>query len=83
MLAGGVLGILLTAGGVYFAMKTFAPPELSEVEKNEAEVPEGLTPKKGEDAMTADEEEPADLAKNPNRRYQNTLSSGNEGRYSI
>jgi hypothetical protein len=58
MLAGGVLGILLTAGGVYFAMQTFAPPELAEVEKPEAEIPEGLTPKKGEDAMTAPEEEP-------------------------
>jgi hypothetical protein len=59
MLAGGVLGILLTAGGVYFAMQTFAPPELAKVEKPETEVPEGLTPKKGEDAMTAPEEEPA------------------------
>ena len=48
MLAGGVLGILLTAGGIYFAIQTFAPPELAEVEKTKTEVPEGLTPKKEE-----------------------------------
>ncbi len=59
MLAGGALGILLTAGGVYFAMQTFAPPELAEVEKTEAEVPEGLTPQKGEGEMPAPKEEPA------------------------
>jgi hypothetical protein len=76
MLAGGVLGILLTAGGVYFAMKTFAPPELSEVEKNEAEVPEGLTPKKGEDAMTADEEEPADPPKARTEDTKTPLAPG-------
>ena len=48
MLAGGVLGILLTAGGIYFAIQTFAPPELVEAEKTITEVPEGLTPKKEE-----------------------------------
>ncbi|MEK9628197.1 MAG: hypothetical protein VW455_04190, partial [Nitrospinota bacterium] len=57
MLAGGALGILLTAGGVYFAMQTFAPPELAEVEKTEEAVPEGLTPKKDESKMPAPEEE--------------------------
>ena len=57
MLAGGALGILLTAGGVYFAMQTFSPPELSEVEKMEAEVPEGLTPKKDENKMPEPKEE--------------------------
>jgi hypothetical protein len=45
MLAGGVLGLLVTAGGGYFAWKTFAPPELTELEKPATEVPEGLTPK--------------------------------------
>ena len=45
MLAGGVLGLLVTAGGGYFAWKTFAPPELTELEKPTTEVPEGLTPK--------------------------------------
>ncbi|MBT5375984.1 MAG: hypothetical protein HOL15_04140, partial [Nitrospinaceae bacterium] len=44
MLAGGVLGLLVTAGGGYFAWKTFAPSELTEVAKVETEVPEGLTP---------------------------------------
>ena len=59
MLAGGVLGILLTAGGAYFAMQTFAPPELAEVEKTEAEVPEGLTPKKDESEIPAPEDDAA------------------------
>ena len=59
MLAGGVLGILLTAGGAYFAMQTFAPPELAEVEKTEAEVPEGLTPKNDENKISPPEEEAA------------------------
>ena len=47
----------MTAGGVYFAMQTFAPPELAEVEKTEAEVPEGLTPKKDESKMPEPKEE--------------------------
>ncbi len=45
MLAGGVLGLLATAGGAYFAWQIFAPPELTEIAKPEAEVPKGLTPK--------------------------------------
>ncbi len=49
MLAGGVLGLLVTAGGAYFAWKTFAPPELAEVTKPQAQVPEGLTPKPGKE----------------------------------
>ncbi|MBT5261555.1 MAG: hypothetical protein HOL84_11945, partial [Nitrospina sp.] len=45
MLAGGVLGLFVTAGGAYFAWQTFAPPELTEIAKPATEVPEGLTPK--------------------------------------
>ena len=71
MLAGGLLGILLTGGGVYFAMQTFAPPGIAEVEKPEAEVPEGLTPEKGEGAMTAPEEEPAAPQKNQTEETKN------------
>ena len=59
MLAGGVLGLLVTAGGAYFAWQTFAPPELTEVAKPEAEVPEGMTPKPDkEEASAAPEEKP-------------------------
>ena len=57
MLAGGVLGILLTAGGIYFAIQTFAPPELVEVEKTKTEVPEGLTPNKEESKTPVPEKE--------------------------
>ena len=57
MLIGGALGVLLTAGGIYFAMQTFSPPELSEVEKNKNEVPEGLTPKKDENKIPEPEKE--------------------------
>ena len=57
ILAGGALGILLTGGGVYFAMQTFAPPELTEVEKTEEVIPEGLTPKKDESKMPEPKEE--------------------------
>jgi hypothetical protein len=55
-LAGGVLGLLVTAGGAYFAWQTFAPPELTEVSKPEAEVPDGLTPKPGKDKEPAADE---------------------------
>ena len=58
MLAGGVLGIVLTAGGIYFAIQTFAPPELVEAEKTKTEVPEGLTPKKEESKTPVPEKEP-------------------------
>jgi hypothetical protein len=57
MLAGGVLGLLVTAGGAYFAWQTFVPPELTEVSKPEAEVPDGLTPKPGKDKEPAKAEE--------------------------
>ena len=53
MLAGGVLGLLVTAGGAYFAWQTFMPPELTEVTKPEAEVPEGLTPKPDKEQVPA------------------------------
>jgi len=57
MLAGGVLGLLVTAGGTYFAWQTFAPPELTEIAKPEAEVPEGLTPKPDKEQAPAVPEE--------------------------
>ena len=53
MLAGGVLGLLVTAGGAYFAWQTFMPPELTEVAKPQAEVPEGLTPKPDDEQVPA------------------------------
>ncbi|MED5352858.1 MAG: hypothetical protein VX429_00380, partial [Nitrospinota bacterium] len=58
-----VLGILLTAGGIYFAIQTFAPSELAEVEKTKTEVPEGLTPKKEESKTSAPEKESIDSEK--------------------
>ena len=57
MLAGGVLGLLVTAGGAYFAWQTFMPPELTEVAKPEAKVPEGLTPKPDKEQVPAAPEE--------------------------
>jgi hypothetical protein len=57
MLAGGVLGLLVTAGGAYFAWQTFMPPELTAVAKPEAEVPEGLTPKPDKEQVLAAPEE--------------------------
>jgi predicted Zn finger-like uncharacterized protein len=45
VLGGGVLAILLTAGGAYFALQTLAPPELTDMAKSSSEVPEGLQPK--------------------------------------
>jgi hypothetical protein len=57
MLAGGVLGLLVTAGGAYFAWQTFMPPELTEVTKPEAEVPKGLTPKPDKEQVLGASEE--------------------------
>jgi predicted Zn finger-like uncharacterized protein len=45
VLGGGVLAILLTAGGAYFALQTLAPSELTDMAKSPSEVPEGLQPK--------------------------------------
>ena len=41
----GVLAVLLTGGGAYFALQTLAPPELTQMTKKTSEVPEGLKPK--------------------------------------
>ncbi len=57
MLAGGVLGLLVTVGGAYFAWQTFAPSELTEVAKPESKVPEGLTPKPDKEQAPAAQEE--------------------------
>ena len=66
MLAGGVLGLLVTAGGAYFTWQTFAPPELTETAKPEVEVPEGLTPKPDkEQAPAVPEKEPAKAETKP------------------
>ena len=45
ILAGSVAALFLTAGGVYFALQTLAPPELTQMGKENAAVPDGLTPK--------------------------------------
>ncbi|GJL77396.1 MAG: hypothetical protein NPINA01_03850 [Nitrospinaceae bacterium] len=44
ILGGGVLAVLLTGGGVYFALQTLAPPELVQMGKNKSQVPEALKP---------------------------------------
>ena len=44
ILGGSVLAILLTGGGAYFALQTLAPPELTQMGKNESQVPDGLKP---------------------------------------
>ena len=43
-LGGGVLAILLTGVGIYFAFQTLAPSELTQMTKNLSEVPAGLKP---------------------------------------
>ncbi len=45
VLGGGVLAVLLTGGGAYFALQTLAPPELTQMTKTTSVVPEGLKPK--------------------------------------
>ncbi len=57
ILTGSVAAVLLTAGGVYFGLQTLAPPELTEMGKDSAAVPEGLTPKT--DAAFTDPGDPA------------------------
>ena len=76
MLAGGVLGLLVTAGGAYFAWQTFAPPELTEVAKPEAEVPDGLTPKPDKEQVPAKQDEAAD--KKEPKAQQETKSEPSE-----
>ena len=70
MLAGGVLGLLVTAGGAYFAWQTFMPPELTEVTKPEAEVPEGLTPKPDKEQVPAAPEEASGKAETKPKKVE-------------
>ncbi len=45
VLGGGVLAVLLTGGGIYFALQTLAPPELTQMGKTKSEIPDGLKSK--------------------------------------
>jgi len=45
VIAGVVTSLLLIVGGVYFAIETFAPEELTDIQVADTIVPEGLTPK--------------------------------------
>jgi predicted Zn finger-like uncharacterized protein len=56
IMAGSLMAILLTAGGVYFTLQTFAPAELAELEKAETLVPEGLTPNESGEAPPVPEQ---------------------------
>ncbi len=58
ILAGSVVALLLTAGGGYFVLQTLAPSELTQMGKESAAVPDGLTPKT--DAALTDPAETAD-----------------------
>jgi predicted Zn finger-like uncharacterized protein len=60
VLGGGVLAVLLTAGGVYFALQTLAPSELTEMAKNPSEIPEGLQPKDVQENKSEAPPAPAD-----------------------
>jgi predicted Zn finger-like uncharacterized protein len=45
VIGGAMVVFLLLAGSVYFTLQTFAPGELTDIQKAETEVPEGLTPR--------------------------------------
>ena len=76
MLAGGVLGLLVTAGGAYFAWQTFAPPELTEIAKPETEVPEGLTPKPDKEQAPAVPEEKSAKAETKPQEPEKSAKNG-------
>ena len=59
MLVGGILGLLVTIGGAYFAYQTFAPPELAELKKTPSQVPEGMTPKPNKEQIPSTPEKSA------------------------
>ena len=44
ILGGGILAVLLTGGGMYFALQTLAPPELTQMGKTQSAIPEDLKP---------------------------------------
>jgi predicted Zn finger-like uncharacterized protein len=58
IMAGSLMAILLTAGGVYFTLQTFAPTKITGLDKAETPVPEGLTPNESAETPSASEEGP-------------------------
>jgi len=63
VIAGIFMALLLIAGSAYFAMQTFAPQELAKIQKQESEIPEGLTPRNNpeDDFFSIENEEPTPL----------------------
>ena len=53
VLGGSVLALLLTGGGVYFALQTLAPPELMQMGKTQSAAPAALTPGQGSEENKA------------------------------
>ena len=62
IMAGSILAVLLTAGGVYFTLQTFAPAELVDLDKAENVVPEGLTPNETGETPPNPEQNPQENA---------------------
>ncbi|KMP10809.1 hypothetical protein UZ36_06475 [Candidatus Nitromaritima sp. SCGC AAA799-C22] len=59
IMAGCVVALVLTGGGLYFGWKTFAPEELLQMGKTDTEIPDELTPKP-EEGTDIEEPEPVE-----------------------
>ena len=57
IIAGFVVSLLFIVGGIYFAVETFAPKELTDIQVADAPVPEGLTPHRNSAEFPAEEPE--------------------------
>lgn len=55
IIAGFVASLLLIVAGVYFAVETFAPKELTDIQVADTVVPEGLTPNENSAEFPAEE----------------------------
>ena len=55
IIAGFVVSLLLIVAGVYFAVETFAPKELTDIQVADTVVPEGLTPNENSAEFSAED----------------------------
>ncbi|MEE8206642.1 MAG: hypothetical protein V3T82_06810, partial [Nitrospinaceae bacterium] len=79
VIGGAMLVFLLLAGSVYFTLQTFAPGELTDIQKAETEVPEGLTPREVPldelvEDLTSPKPEKTPLVDKPGDKGEATLS---------
>ena len=76
VLGGGVLAVLLTGGGAYFALQTLAPPELTQMTKNSYEVPQSLKPKDTQESSAFKNPSGNAPAEKPNPALSAALGTG-------